>query len=432
MTERRLRCIVVVGLVLVVSACSSQGSQSPKQTRSLGPGATVQWSDGTVLGHLPAQNGVATSGLYQPSVGATNALLAEVAAEAPGRGLATTALTQPATVIRTTLKRTAEQMAEQATVGTDLLDGRARLRAGLIVVKPSTGEIIAAAGTADDARLLASTPEPTGSVFKLFTLLAAAEAGVPLTARFDARSPQTLRGGAVISNFAADPSPAPVVTLETATAHSLNVVFAKLAVDQLGLPAVIAAAHVAGIPATVTPSPQDPFTSLGSTPIAPKDVANAYATVQSGGLHCPLHLIASSTGAGLVPLPPCQRVFTPGVVAETNQALRSVVDVGTGRRARLPGRIVVGKTGTAQGNLSAWFASTAPGRGHGLANGRSPGRSRTTSSPPTMSRGRRRTAPRPRPAAGSPPPGRPSTWAAHAGRRPPTPCLARPPAAPWS
>lgn len=92
--------------------------------------------------------------------------------------------------------------------------------------------------------------------------------------------------------------------------------------------------------------------------MAAKDVANAYATVQSGGLHCPVHLIASSTAAGLVPIAPCQRVFKADVIAETNQALRSVVEVGTGRRAKLPGRIVVGKTGTAQGNLSAWFAGS--------------------------------------------------------------------------
>jgi len=347
-----------VGLVSVLSACSPPATQSPKQAPSEGSGATVLWSDGTLLGHLPAQNAATPSGTDHPSGGATNALLAEVVTEATGRGLPITALTLPGTVIRTTLDRTAEQMAEQATVRTELLDRRQRLRAGLIVVKPSTGEIIAAAGTADDGKLLASTPEPTGSVFKLFTLLAAARAGIPLTARFDARSPQTLRGGAVISNFSADPSPAPVVTLETATTHSLNVVFARLAVDQLGLPSVIAAAHAAGIPASVTPSPQDPFTSLGNTPMAAKDVANAYATVQSGGLHCPVHVIASSTAAGLVPLPPCRRVFEPAVVAETNQALRAVVEAGTGRRAKLPGRNIVGKTGTAQDNLSAWFAGS--------------------------------------------------------------------------
>ncbi|NMM23535.1 MAG: penicillin-binding protein [Phycicoccus sp.] len=358
MTERRVRCWVAVGLVSVLSACSPQVSSLPKLAPSAGWGAAVLWGDGSLLGRLPAQNVATPSGTDPPSGGVTGALLAEVAAEATSRGLPATALTLPGTVIRTTLDRTAEQMAERATVRTELLDGRKRLRAGLIVVKPSTGEIVAAAGTADDGRLLASTPEQTGSVFKVFTLLAAAQAGIPLTARFDARSPTTLRGGAVISNFSADPSPAPVVTLETATAHSLNVVFARLAVDQLGLPSVIAAAHAAGIPSTVTLSAQDPFTSLGNTPMAARDVAGAYATVASGGLHCPVHLIASSTAAGLVPLGPCKRVFKAAVVAQTTQALRSVVEGGTGRRAKLPGRIVVGKTGTAQGNLSALFAGS--------------------------------------------------------------------------
>jgi len=357
-TGRHPRFFVAVGLVSVLCACSPQVSQPPKQAGSAGSGATVLWSDGTLLGTLTTKNPRSTSVPDQPGLEATNALLTEVATEATARGLPATALARSATLIRTTLNRTASKMAERATVRTEILDGLKRLRAGLVVVKPSTGEIVAVAGTADDGRLLASEPEPTGSVFKVFTLLAAARAGIPLTARFDARSPTTLRGGAVISNFSADPSPTPVVTLETATSHSLNVVFARLAVDQLGLPTVIATAHRAGIPSTVTLSPQDPFTSLGNTPMAAKDVANAYATVQSGGLHCPVHLIASSTAAGLVPIAPCKRVFKADVIAETNQALRSVVEVGTGRRAKLPGRIVVGKTGTAQGNLSAWFAGS--------------------------------------------------------------------------
>jgi membrane peptidoglycan carboxypeptidase len=357
-TKHGFRCIIAMGLVSVLSSCSPQTTLPSKQDRAEGPGATVLWSDGTLLGHLPAQNVATTPGSDHPAGAATNALLEEVAAEATTRGLSTTALTQPATVIRTTLKRVAEQMAEQAAVRTESLDGLKRLQAGLVVVKSSTGAIVAVAGTADDGKLLASTPEPTGSVFKLFTLLAASRAGIPLTARFDARSPQTLRGGAVISNFSEDPSPAPVVTLETATAHSLNVVFAKLAVDQLGLVSVIAAAHTAGIPATVTPSPRDPFTSLGNTPMEATDVANAYSTVESGGLRCQVHMIATATAAGLAPIAPCNRVFTAAVVAETNQALRSVVETGTGRRAKLPGRIVVGKTGTAQGNLSAWFAGS--------------------------------------------------------------------------
>jgi membrane peptidoglycan carboxypeptidase len=356
-TKRSLRCIVAVGMVSVLSGCSSHTTPPSAQVRSDQPGARVLWSDGSLLGNLSAQDASTPGPAHRVGL-ATNALLEEVAAEAAARGLSTTALTQPATVIRTTLNRSAQQIAQRASAATESLDGLQRLRAGLIVVKASTGAIVAVAGTADDGKLLASTPEPTGSVFKLFTLLAASRAGIRLTARFDARSPQTLRGGAVISNFSEDPTPAPEVTLQTATARSLNVVFAKLAVDQLGLVSVIAAAHDAGIPATVAPSPRDPFTSLGNTPMEAKDVANAYATVESGGRRCQVHMIATATATGLAPIAPCRRVFTAAVVAETNQGLRSVVEAGTGRRAKLPGRIVVGKTGTAQGDLSAWFAGS--------------------------------------------------------------------------
>jgi len=349
--------VAAAALAALLSGCAPAVTATPPAARIL-PGARVVWSDGTTMGRLGGGGPSVDSNSKGMPSSAVLLLLSEVSSEALRRGTSLDVVSRPETVIRTTFDRPAQQAAVREVARTDAADSRHRLLSGLVAVKPSTGEVLAEAGTADDGRLLVSTPEPTGSVFKVFTLLAAARAGIPLTAQFDARSPQTLRGGAVISNFSADPSPAPMVTLETATAHSLNVVFAKLAVDELGLPSVIAAAHAAGIPPTVTPSPQDPFTSLGNTPMTPKDVANAYATVQSGGLHCQVHVIASSSAPGLVPIPPCQRVFEPDVVAETNQALRSVVDAGTGRRAKMPGRIVVGKTGTAQGNLSAWFAGS--------------------------------------------------------------------------
>jgi membrane peptidoglycan carboxypeptidase len=52
--------------------------------------------------------------------------------------------------------------------------------------------------------------------------------------------------------------------------------------------------------------------------------------------------------------------FTPAVADNVTDVLRTVVDKGTGTAAQLPGREVAGKTGTTDGNKSAWFIGYTP------------------------------------------------------------------------
>ena len=57
-----------------------------------------------------------------------------------------------------------------------------------------------------------------------------------------------------------------------------------------------------------------------------------------------------------------KRAFTTAVASNVTDVLRSVVDEpeGTGKKARLPGRQAAGKTGTTDGNKSAWFVGYTP------------------------------------------------------------------------
>jgi membrane peptidoglycan carboxypeptidase len=52
--------------------------------------------------------------------------------------------------------------------------------------------------------------------------------------------------------------------------------------------------------------------------------------------------------------------FTPQVADNVTDVLKTVVDKGTGTHAQLPGREVAGKTGTTDGNKSAWFVGYTP------------------------------------------------------------------------
>ncbi|MFD1657657.1 penicillin-binding transpeptidase domain-containing protein, partial [Streptomyces caeni] len=54
------------------------------------------------------------------------------------------------------------------------------------------------------------------------------------------------------------------------------------------------------------------------------------------------------------------QAFTSAVADNVTDVLKTVVDRGTGTAARLPGRDVAGKTGTTDGNKSAWFVGYTP------------------------------------------------------------------------
>ncbi|MFD9426310.1 MULTISPECIES: transglycosylase domain-containing protein [unclassified Streptomyces] len=55
-----------------------------------------------------------------------------------------------------------------------------------------------------------------------------------------------------------------------------------------------------------------------------------------------------------------KRAFDPAIADNVTDVLKNVVEHGTGTPAQLPGRDVAGKTGTTDGNKSAWFVGYTP------------------------------------------------------------------------
>ncbi len=81
--------------------------------------------------------------------------------------------------------------------------------------------------------------------------------------------------------------------------------------------------------------------------VTPLQILQAYNTIANGGLLVPLRLVVDDAGPARTPAPEPVRVLSEPVAAALMRMLTSVVEVGTGREARVEGFSVAGKTGTA-------------------------------------------------------------------------------------
>ena len=270
-------------------------------------------------------------------------------------------------VIKTTLDQRAQQSAVDAV--TKLYPKKApdNLHIGLAAIRPGTGEIIAMYGGADylERQLNDATQSIAlaGSTFKPFAIIAALEAGIPLTSMWNGDSPQTfddLGKPYEVSNYGNEGWGQ--IDLLEATKHSVNTVFVPLG-QFAGLEKVIDVARRAGIPESIAMVPA-PSVVLGVASPHVIDVASAYATFAAQGIYSKPYLIASVTGPNKGVLyegeSQTQEVFSKDVMADLTYALKGTVTGGTGSAALKLGRPADGKTGTSQSNASAWFSGYTP------------------------------------------------------------------------
>ena len=269
--------------------------------------------------------------------------------------------------VMTTLRPADQRLAETAV--RDRLAG-VGLDAALASVDPASGAVVAMVGGRDFAssRVNLATGQggggfPPGSSFKVFYLVAALEQGIPPDTTFDTRSPVTVTAPACPTGYTvhnAEAASAGRLDLRRATAESVNTYYAQL-MARVGTPAAIAVARRMGIT-----SPLHDYCSLvlGTENVTPLELAAAYATLASGGIHCQPATITRITGpTGRVLFdgrPSCRRVLDPLVAATAVGVLRGVVGSGgTGFRAAI-GRPLAGKTGTTSNFADAWFTGFTP------------------------------------------------------------------------
>ena len=215
----------------------------------------------------------------------------------------------------------------------------------------------------------------TGSTYKLFTLVNWLQNGHGLREVVDGNVkgyssfPANCEGGTMKLAEPYEPdnftrTSAGRVTVQTATNKSINAAFIDMA-SKLDLCDIRDTAESMGVHRAdggellIYPS-----AILGTNEIAPLTMANAYATVASGGILCqPIAVdkVVDADGTELVGQPQdCSQAIAPEVAAAAATALKGVMNGGTGSASNpRDGTSLLGKTGTTDNSLQTWVTTAS-------------------------------------------------------------------------
>jgi penicillin-binding protein 1A len=261
-----------------------------------------------------------------------------------------------AVTVRTTLDLRLQQLASNVIDSMLASEGTKvhATQAALVAMRPD-GAVVAMVGGRDYAasqfnRATQAKRQP-GSAFKLFDYYAALRHGYrPDDTVLD--EPVDIKGWEAHDYGRSYHGR---VTLAAAFAHSYNAAAVRLS-QQVGIPAVIAAARDLGLQAQLA---NHPSLALGSSEVSLLDLTSAYAAVRAGVAPVEPWAIDSVSLPNEQSAIPIGRPHVPQhslgqYQNELIELLRGVVEHGTGRAAALPG-FAAGKTGTAQDYRDAWF-----------------------------------------------------------------------------
>jgi penicillin-binding protein 1A len=242
--------------------------------------------------------------------------------------------------------------------------------AALVAIDPRTGAVRAMVGYVPDGRkmtfnLATQSTRTAGSSFKPFVLATAILHGISLYSSFS--GPPSLiipehscdgpQGPWDVHNYADENGG--YMNLLNATANSVNTIFAQL-VAKVGPWNVVPVAHRMGI---TTPLQPVCSITLGTQPVNPLEMTDAYATLAAHGVHHDpqaFELVRAPNGNELGNLKsPGAQAIPRSVADQVTYALEGVVQHGTGTAAYF-GRPAAGKTGTAENFQDAWFCGYVP------------------------------------------------------------------------
>jgi membrane peptidoglycan carboxypeptidase len=233
-----------------------------------------------------------------------------------------------------------------------------------------------------------------GSTFKMFTMLAALERGMPLSTTIN--SPKQIQtsyrtgyndrsacnGNHWCPQNASD-SMSGVQTIWSGFGKSVNTFWVQLE-QRVGAETAVRMAERLGLrwrtdvdKQQAAPGRANTWGSftLGVADTTPLEMASSYATVAADGVYCDPLPVASITGLDGVKIdavPHCKQAVSADVARGALDAARCVTGYGAATGGcggwatasgvyRMVGRPIAGKSGTTDSNRSAWFIGMTPG-----------------------------------------------------------------------
>ena len=301
----------------------------------------------------------------------------QVLAEAKEKGFDEDALRHIGAQVHTTIDPKAQGMAEDA--AHSLRSADPDVGDALVAISPATGAIVSWFG-GDNQSLpdAADTAAQPGLTFQPLVLLAAVRTNpaITLASQYNGAAPVKV-GGLAVNNFGGV-NCGEQCTVGDAMKNNTNTVFYKMT-DDIGPSKVRETAFKAGIATTQTIGGRNgpaltssdgkqtaDIIGSGGYPVRPRDMAQAYATLATGGKYVPAHFITSinDTHGNTVfdhvadPAGTPQQVFEP---AQTQLVTQSLL-TGPGLEG---GRPVAAKAGATQfldsaDNSDAWAVGYTP------------------------------------------------------------------------
>ena len=286
--------------------------------------------------------------------------------------------------IYTTFDPRAQQLAEEAARNGVPPPGRANPMgaiAALVTLDPAGGAVravVGGPGFSEQNKFDIATQgyRQPGSTFKLFTLLAALEAGYGPNSTVDGSGPCLVNEGrrnrsrrsvlsqANIINNAGDGIGGGYMSMASATSGSVNCAFERMAAT-IGFQKVIDMAKRLGL----GQNPRYPIQNVPTMPIGveeatPLEMAAAYATVANDGVYHPptfIDRVEDRTAKVLFRGTIEGKKVLSTAVARTAADIQQGVWGGTAACCRPAGnRPAAGKTGTTDGSKNTWFAGYTP------------------------------------------------------------------------
>ena len=259
----------------------------------------------------------------------------------------------------------------------------------LVSIDPNTGYIKALVGGrdfyADQFNIATQGQRQPGSAFKAFTLAAAIKAGINPTTLIDCTSPAIFgKSGNELSGYASydeygndlsatesqdgawrvenfDNADYGIRSIQSAFAVSSNTGFARL-IRKVGAQNVVNIAHDMGITSDL--EAVDSLT-LGTYGVTPLEMADAYATFATGGIHrdaTAITKIVDRDGNAIYEWQDePQQALDKEVACACIKVMKTVLTQGTATAAQLySGQEAAGKTGTSENFRDHWLVAYTP------------------------------------------------------------------------